>query len=185
MLGHSREGTLEWGQAVHFPELPSFDRRQRRAISLWAAVRTHRARTVPNRHPEQVQNTNWFSPPCSHQIKPESMTQARSPSKLSTASRGYSQGRTDLATLVPIRAGSLQFHEHDCSQQRAPAWEAQGGVPETCATSHTPPGRTSPTACPTCPCHPHRCHSSWARTPLSCETSSGKPVGGGEGNTHY
>lgn len=66
--------------------------------------------------------------------------------------------------------------------QRALACGAQGKVPETCATSHIPPGRTSPTACPMCPCHPHHPPTSWETIPLSCETS-GKAVRGGGGLT--
>lgn len=48
-------------------------------------------------------------PPCFHQIKPESITQTCSLSKLTTAPEVTARGGHGLlATLVPIRAGSFQ-----------------------------------------------------------------------------
>lgn len=97
--------------------------------------------------------------------------------------RGYCRGKKQTSSYTAFHQGwnLPEFYEQESTQWQALACEVWGGVPETCATSHIPPGRTSPTVCPRCPCHPRHSPSSWERVPLSCETSSGKPGRGGGG----
>lgn len=51
-------------------------------------------------------------------------------------------------------------------------------IPGTCATSRTPPSKTSPTGYLMCPFHPYHYLSFWVRILLLCETSPEKPERG-------
>lgn len=165
----------------------SFDRRWSSAICFRTVVRTHTVHTAPSVTPRaplslSPPNQTWM---CLYVLSPPPRYAPCLSSPLLL--RGYCRGgkkQTSSYTGFHQCWNLPELHEQESIQWQALACEVWGGVPGTCATSHTPPGRTSPTVCPRCPCRPHHSPSSWERVPLSCETSSGEPGRGGGGNTH-